>query len=197
MLYQKRIHFIITHAATRSFSCWNHLAKWGQRCPVLICEIIHGGYNDSKVYHQEIESSNLNYTLHKLELPPRVRCVCTGACALRDRAVGDPENDVITVAVICHSRVLHTGKSHSSKRQWISITLGEFSRVGGCDINNLRRAGVARAKRKIALVRHKISSLRELNGKMHIGWPAYGRRARGRETHHLDVHDTAGAHIGM
>ena len=44
---------------------------------------------------------------------------------------------------------------------------------------------------KIALVRHKISSLRELNGKMHIGWPAYGRRARRRKTHHLNAHNTA------
>lgn len=68
------------------------------------------------------------------------RCVHVCACVRRDRTVGDPENDAITVAVICHSRALHTGKSHSSQRQWISITLGEFSRGSGCDINNLDRA---------------------------------------------------------
>lgn len=69
------------------------------------------------------------------------------ACVRRDRTVGDPENDAITVAVICHSRALHTGKSHSSKRQWISITLGEFSRGSGCDINNLQRAAACASAR--------------------------------------------------
>lgn len=95
------------------------------------------------IIRTQTESNNLYYTLHKLESPLYL-CICLHVCAVCmhcDCTVGDPENDVITVAVICHSRVLHTGKSHSSKRQWISITLGEFSRVGGCDINNLRCAG--------------------------------------------------------
>lgn len=54
------------------------------------------------------------------------------------RPVGDPENDAITVAAICRARALHTGKRRSAKRQWISITLGEFARGGGGDENNLR-----------------------------------------------------------
>lgn len=63
----------------------NHLAKWEQHCLTLIFSIIHRGHNDFKVYHRAIESNNLHYTLHKLELPPCVRVVLRMCmCARRE-----------------------------------------------------------------------------------------------------------------